>query len=200
MVDPVRPLRADAEISMTRILEAAEQVFALDPTASLEAVAKAAGVARTTVHRRFSSREELRTALVAVVNKKLRDALDSANTETAPPLVALYQLTVATLDLKVEWRAAWQLMGFRADEGPGLDAGVLADLDALLQRSSAAGLVRAGVDVRWVRSVYISLIHEAATARLDDEPAATWAHLVMQTLLAGVGNSDHDLQALLSQE
>lgn len=193
-----RPLRADAENSVARILEAAERVFAADPSASLEAVAKAAGVARTTVHRRFSSRDDLRDALVDVVNAKLREAVASANLETAPPLVALYQLTVATLDLKVDWRASWQFIDLGSAGARGIDPDNIAQLDSLLQRSLAVGLLRPGVDVQWARNVYMALIHEAAVARPDDESASEWAGLIMQTLLGGVGNAEHDLEALLT--
>ncbi|MEO7123257.1 MAG: TetR/AcrR family transcriptional regulator [Lacisediminihabitans sp.] len=194
-----RPLRADAENSIARILAAAEHVFAADPSASLEAVAKAAGVARTTVHRRFSSREDLLDALVDVVNAKLREAAAGANVETAPPLVALYQLTVATLELKVDWRASWQFVDLGSEGARGIDADNVAKLDSLLQRSLNVGLLRPGVDLRWVRTVYMSLIHEAAMARPDGESASEWANLIMQTLLRGVGNTEHDFEALLTR-
>lgn len=184
---------------MTRILEAAERVFAADPSASLEAVAQAAGVARTTVHRRFSSRDDLRDALVDVVNGKLREVLTSANVRTAPPLVALYQLTVATLDLKVDWRASWQIVDLGSDGARGVDPDNVSELEALLERSLAGGLLRPDVTVPWARSVYMALIHEAATARAGDEPAAEWANLVVRTFLGGLGNTERDLDALLTQ-
>lgn len=196
---PSRPLRADAANSIARILQAAEHVFAADPTASLDVVARAAGVARTTVHRRFSSREVLLDALVDMVNAKLREALAGANVDTSPPLVALYQLTVATLDLKVDWRASWQFVDLGSEGGRGIDADNLAALDDLLERSLDVGLLRRGVDIRWARSVYMALIHEAATARPEAESAAEWAHLIMQTLLGGIGSAGHDLDALLAR-
>ncbi|HWU58768.1 MAG TPA: TetR/AcrR family transcriptional regulator [Microbacteriaceae bacterium] len=196
---PSRSLRADAENSVARILEGAERVFAADPSATLEAVAKAAGVARTTVHRRFSSRDDLIDALVDVVNAKLREAIAGANVETAPALVALYQLTVATLDLKVDWRASWQFVDLGSDGARGISPDNIAALDILLKRSLNAGLLRPGVDLRWARNVYMALIHEAATARSGDESASEWANLIMQTLLSGVGNAEHDLEALLTR-
>ncbi|MBM6590140.1 TetR/AcrR family transcriptional regulator [Brevibacterium sp. RIT 803] len=194
-----RPLRADAEQSIARILIAAEQVFAADPSATLEAVASAAGVARATVHRRFSSRDDLRDALVNTINTKLRDAIASANTDTAPPLVALYQLTVATLDLKVDWRASWQLIDLDATDQRGIDPSNISHLDALLQRSQDAGLLRPGIDIPWARGVYMALIHEASTIRSEDESASHWANRVMQTLLSGIGDNEHNLEALLAQ-
>jgi AcrR family transcriptional regulator len=193
-----RPLRADAEQSMTRILEAAERVFARNPAASLEAVAQEAGVARTTVHRRFSSRDELRDALVDAVNDRLRRAMESANITTAPPLVALYQLTVATLEMKVDWRFSWELIGLGEHRGRGIDPSVTAGLEGLLLRARDGGLLRASTDIRWTSGVYRALIHEAAMAQTDDEPPAYWANVVMQSLLCGAGTPELDFDALLS--
>jgi AcrR family transcriptional regulator len=64
MADPGRPLRADAARNRARILEAARQVFAdrgLDAT--LDDVARAAGVGVGTVYRRFPNKESLVDAL-----------------------------------------------------------------------------------------------------------------------------------------
>lgn len=197
--EPERPLRADARHSIARILEAAEKVFAADPRASLEDVARAAGVARTTVHRRFASRDDLHDALVATVNRRLREALDKAEVATAPPLVALYQLTVVTLELKVDWRASWQLVDFDSTGARGIDPSAIADLDLLVQRSRDAGLLQPDVDVEWTRGVYIALIHEASTRQRDSESASQSAYRVMKTLLVGVGNPEHDIESLLAR-
>jgi AcrR family transcriptional regulator len=193
-----RPLRADAEQSMSRILEAAERVFARNPAASLEAVAQEAGVARTTVHRRFSSRDDLRDALVDAVNERLRRAMDTAKITTAPPLVALYQLTVVTLEMKVDWRFSWELLGLGEHRGRGMDPAVVASLEALLLRARDSGLLRASTDIHWTSGVYRALIHEAAMAQTDNEPPVYWANAVMQSLLRGAGAPELDFDALLS--
>ncbi|MCW4457050.1 TetR/AcrR family transcriptional regulator [Microbacterium sp. MPKO10] len=197
--EPERPLRADAQHSIARILEAAEKVFVADPRASLEDVARAAGVARTTVHRRFVSRDDLHDALVATVNRRLREALDKAEVATAPPLVALYQLTVVTLELKVDWRASWQLVDFDSTGARGIDPSAIADLDLLLRRSRDAGLLQPDVDAEWARGIYLALIHEASARRRASESASQSAYRVMKTLLVGLGNPEHDLESLLSR-
>lgn len=184
-----RSLRADAERSIGRILEAADAVFTRNPAASLEEVAKTAGVARTTVHRRFTSREALREALAQQLDEKLRHALSAADVRTAPPLVALYQLTVATLELKSDWRASWQVV----DEGEGLAPEVIADLDLLLHRARDIGLLQESVDPLWARGVYMALVHEAAIARPDDAPSSEWAQRILHTLFVGLGSADYPL-------
>jgi serine phosphatase RsbU (regulator of sigma subunit) len=55
--------RADALRNRERILDAAERMLEQSPTATLADIAAAAGVARSTIHRRFRNRDELLSAL-----------------------------------------------------------------------------------------------------------------------------------------
>jgi serine phosphatase RsbU (regulator of sigma subunit) len=57
------PQRADALRNRERILDAAERMLERSPTASLSQIASAAGVSRSTLHRRFTSRDALLSAL-----------------------------------------------------------------------------------------------------------------------------------------
>jgi AcrR family transcriptional regulator len=63
-------LRADARENRDRILDVAREAFAADPSASLNSIAKAAGVGAGTLYRHFPSRE----ALVLGVYRKEIDA------------------------------------------------------------------------------------------------------------------------------
>lgn len=196
-----RPLRADAERSVARILEAAERVLSSDPGASLERIAEAAGVARTTVHRRFSSRDELLTALIAVVNGRLRTALDTARSDAAPPLAALYQVTVVALELKVDWRFAMELTGDGSSAGAAIDPDILAGLDHILACAQESGLLRRDTNRGWVQRVYLALMHEAAIAATSEgSTVPERAGLVLDTLLRGAGTEELDLASLLGRD
>jgi AcrR family transcriptional regulator len=55
--------RADAMRNRERILDAAERILERSPSATLTDIAAAAGVARSTLHRRFPNRDALLAAL-----------------------------------------------------------------------------------------------------------------------------------------
>ena len=87
MSDHGNSLRADARANRDRILVVARAALAADPDASLNAIARTAGVGQGTLYRHFPSRE----ALVLGVYRKEVDALvDLAPTLLArhPPLPA----------------------------------------------------------------------------------------------------------------
>lgn len=171
---------------MQAILEAAERVLSADPTASMEQIAAAAGVARATVHRRFATRDALIDELTEWAAARFGDAVRRARPETAPPLVALYQATANVLEVKIGWGFA---MNHAFAAGPQA-AGVLTDVrdqcDRLFRRARDAGVFRADADLDWTRRVYYALIHEATTEP-DSKDTDALATLVVDTLLKGVG-------------
>jgi serine phosphatase RsbU (regulator of sigma subunit) len=63
-ITQTNPRRADALRNRARILDAAERMLEQSPSASLAQIAAAAGVSRSTLHRRFANRDELLAALV----------------------------------------------------------------------------------------------------------------------------------------
>ncbi|MFF2846434.1 TetR/AcrR family transcriptional regulator [Streptomyces sp. NPDC058001] len=185
-----RPLRADAERSVRAILEAAERVLAADPGASLEQIAEAAGVARTTVHRRFANRRALIEALAESAVGQLSEAVEDGRPDTTPPLVALHRITANVLRVKGAWSFA---LGRPADEGGAAAAGwdeIGARCVELLGRARDEGLLAPTADLDWVRRVYYALIGEALHGDTRDQDPDTLATLVVDTLLYGTGRRD----------
>jgi AcrR family transcriptional regulator len=80
MIHEEEKLRADARANRDRILEVARAALAADPNASLNSIAKTAGVGQGTLYRHFPTRE----ALVLGVYRKEIDALVAL----APTLLA----------------------------------------------------------------------------------------------------------------
>jgi AcrR family transcriptional regulator len=143
---PVRPLRRDAERNRQRILAAARQVFTergLD--ASLDEVARCAGVGVGTVYRRFADKEQLVDALFAERVEELTAIFERALADPDP-----WRALVTFLH---EWAGAMatdvglkQMMMFAA-YGGGSRFCIARDRFAplatrLVARARAAGVIR----------------------------------------------------------
>ena len=84
-----RKLRADAQKNRERILEVAKEAFSKSGVnASLDDIAKQAGVGPGTLYRHFPSREELLKAVYRTEAEKLA-AAERRFAETLPPVEAL---------------------------------------------------------------------------------------------------------------
>ncbi|RPE36957.1 TetR family transcriptional regulator [Kitasatospora cineracea] len=186
-----RPLRADAERTVTAILEAAERTLGADPAATVEQIAEAAGVARTTVHRRFATREALIDALATWATRRFAAAVEAAHPDTAPPLVALYRTTANVLGIKASWGFAMSRASAVNPEVARIHAEVRTTCERLFLRARDAGVLRPDTDIAWTRRVYYALIHEAAQ-HPDEHDPDTLATLVVDTLLHGAGTPHPD--------
>ncbi|MER5177124.1 helix-turn-helix domain-containing protein [Streptomyces sp. NPDC002896] len=90
-----------------------------DRGASMEQIAEAAGVAPTTVHRRFASRRALIEALAESAVARPAQAVEDSRPDTTPPLVALHRITANVLRVKSAWSSA---LGRPAEEGGAASA------------------------------------------------------------------------------
>ncbi|MET7370678.1 helix-turn-helix domain-containing protein [Streptomyces sp. NPDC005566] len=181
-----RTLRADAERSVRAILEAAEQVLAEEPGASMEQIAAAAGVARTTIHRRFASRQALIEALATSAARRLAQAVDDGRPDTAPPLVAMHRITANVLQVKGAWAFALELSADPESEAALLHQDIARRCTTVLERAQADKLIDATADLDWVRRVYYALLGESLRGNDDADPD-TLAARIVDTLLHGAG-------------
>jgi AcrR family transcriptional regulator len=189
-----RPLRADAERSTRRILEVADQLLGKDATTTLEQIASAAGVARATLHRRFTSREALIEAMAVSALTHVIDAIDAGRPDTAPPLIALHQVTANLIDVKSGWRFTLNQTQSTSAAVTALQERVTNRCLQLLTRAQQADLLPASVDLDWPQRTYYALldmaIHEHAEHATDTDELAD---RVVTTLLYGVGTRSHQL-------
>jgi AcrR family transcriptional regulator len=139
-----RPLRADAARNAQRILHAARAVYAeSDAEASIEAVARRAGVAERTLYRRFPTKGDLvRAALDQSIAEDLTPAIEDA-LHAADPLHGLAQLIEAAISLGAREHnlltAAYRSGSLTPDISTSLDEA----LGELARRAQQAGSVRA---------------------------------------------------------
>jgi AcrR family transcriptional regulator len=81
MMDPRRPLRADAQRNRDAILRAARTVFENDGVnAPLDGIATAAGIGNATLYRNFPTRDDL---LAAVIEGGVAELLEASRTAAA---------------------------------------------------------------------------------------------------------------------
>ena len=182
-----RSLRADAERSVRAILEAAERVLAEEPGASMEQIAAAAGVARTTIHRRFANRQALIEALASSAARQLARAVDDGRPDTAPPLVAMHRITANVLQVKSAWAFALELPADPDSEAAVLHQDIARRCVAVLKRAQDDKLIDAAADLDWVRRVYYALIGESLHGNADGADPDTLATRIVDTLLHGAG-------------
>ncbi|MCX5144975.1 MULTISPECIES: TetR/AcrR family transcriptional regulator [unclassified Streptomyces] len=184
-----RPLRADAERSVRAILEAAERVLSADPGASMEQIATAAGVARTTIHRRFTHRQALIDALASSAARQLAQAVEDGRPDTAPPMVALHRITANVLEVKSAWAFALGLPAAPDSEATALHQDIARRCLTVLERARADRLIDEAADLTWVRRFYYALLGESLNGNPDDAgvDTDTLAARIIETLLHGAG-------------
>ena len=147
VTDATGPLRADARQNRERILEVARDALTASPDASLNAIAKAAGVGPGTLYRHFPNRGAL---VLAVYRQEIQQLVDLAPALLArhPPLVALRQWFNRLAHygrikhgLADVLHAAMTDSVFSETYGPMVGA-----IDRLLRACEAADAVRPGID------------------------------------------------------
>jgi AcrR family transcriptional regulator len=179
--------RADALRNRAAILQAAAEVLAATPGASLSEVAQRAGLGRATLYRHFESREALVRAIreealvqaaaaldqVELSRCSVRDGVCAAASVLVPLGLRFQILLVEQADADPDFRAA-------RDE-------VLAPLRELVARGVASGELDRSVDPRWVAMVLAGLLTSAVRAAVTGviDPASA-GDVVSDALLDGV--------------
>ncbi|WP_431923983.1 TetR/AcrR family transcriptional regulator [Nonomuraea jabiensis] len=185
---PARPMRADARRNYDRILAAAAQAIAEQGAeASLEEIARRAGVGSATLHRHFPSRQQL---LEAVFRDKVEalcaTAADLAGDPDAGHALMTWLSAVATHVVSNRGLAT-SLMRGAHDGDPTLGATchtmIVTAGDDLLARARRANAVRADVAI-----VDLLTLVNAICLAVEHEPdGAAQADRLLTLALTGVG-------------
>jgi AcrR family transcriptional regulator len=183
-----RPLRADAERSIARILDAALDALARDPEASMSEIARRAGVVRATIYVHFPTREAL---IAAVTERAVADVIgvvEAAEPDTGDATAALRRVTAAAWGALGRYHALVAInvrrhhTELRAQHDP-----LLTRLEPLVERGQREGAFRADVPAAWHLSMLMALMHAASgelqAGRLRPEQVET---ALVETVLGAV--------------
>jgi AcrR family transcriptional regulator len=163
MAPSQRPKRADARRSVEAILDAAVATLGERPGASIEEIARAAGLSRQTVYAHYPSREALIRAVQERSLSEAVEAMDAAELHAGPAVAALDRLV----------RAGWQtleryplLMDLRTEMTPEEDLQlhqpILERLERLIRRGQRGGDFDRDLPAPWLLSAFLALSHAAA--------------------------------------
>ncbi|TYL50990.1 TetR/AcrR family transcriptional regulator [Agromyces mariniharenae] len=189
-----RPTRSDAVRNRDAILEAAIDVLARDPRASMTDIARASGVGRVTLYGHFSSREELIEATLLRVIERSEAELASLDLSGAP---------MAALDLLVHrsWRIVdtfHRLLGVAElalsnEQILAHHAEPMARVRLLIERGQHDGAMRRDLDAGWLTSCFTAILHTAAgelrAGRLAEDDADRVVAATVVSLLAAPPSS-----------
>jgi AcrR family transcriptional regulator len=158
-----RKPRADAVRNRERVLEAAKAVFSAGgPDASLEAVARRAGVGIGTLYRHFPTREALFEAVYRREVEQLADLADELKTEAAPT-EALRRWLRSNVEFVATKKGMSAALAVAAHNYPDLFTYTFERLTkavgALLERAIAAGEIRSDISAEDLLRALVSMCY-----------------------------------------
>jgi AcrR family transcriptional regulator len=160
-----RKRRADAERSISSIIDAALEALASDPDVSMAEIARRAGVVRATVYMHFPTRESLLDAVMEDATTQVADAIREAEPARGEPREALERVLRAT------WLQLSQFHGVLGININRLSSTELrrrhlpmtTQIVPLLERGQAEGVFRSDVSATWLIAVVRAIVHLAST-------------------------------------
>jgi AcrR family transcriptional regulator len=176
-------VRADAARNLDAVLRAAARLVADDPSASISAIAEAAGVGKRTIYRRFESREELLTAIFRARLDALEVVVDEAMADQRPFPIALHSFAAGGIRVSREWPVDIRTA---TDEGVQRRRGQLnTRIGQFLRRGQQEGLLRTDLPAAWPDALLRAMLRTAAQEFQEIAPPEA-AELVTDTLLHGL--------------
>jgi AcrR family transcriptional regulator len=176
--DMVRRPRADSVRNRERVLEAAKAVFSAGgPEASLEAVARRAGVGIGTLYRHFPTREALFEAVYRREVDQLSELAEQLKT-TAAPVDALRRWLKSNVELVATKKGMIAALALVAQASSELYAysfdRLTKAIGTLLDRAVAAGEIRSDISAEDVLRALIGMCY------MHDQPG--WQSTVLRLL------------------
>jgi AcrR family transcriptional regulator len=152
-----RRQRSDARQSIAAILQAATETLNADPGASVEDIARAAGVSRQTIYAHFPTREALLDAIIERAAAEVTAAFDAAGLDDLPPAAALVRLLETGWQAAARYPLAWHLPAVSPQEDASRHAPVLSRLLDLIERGQESGDLDATMPSSWLLTACLAV-------------------------------------------
>ncbi len=170
------------------VLEAATRLLAINPRASMQDIAAAAGISRATLHRLYPSRDELIEAIALVAVDKITAAYAAARMKEGTVLEALERLVTALVPLVYQF--AFLVSETQIQESQGVmerDRDLQREMEQFFRRGQAEGAFRFDLSPAWLPYALSGLFLGAAEAvRQGDVAPRETTRLILETFLGGV--------------
>ena len=179
--------------SREALIEAAFAVFSRDPSASLAQVAERAGVGRATLHRHFTSREELVRELAFLAIKEMDDAAEAACEGVGSHSESLERMLEALVPLGDRHGF---LLREPVENDPDIDAEFerqRREMHDVVEAAKREGLFDKTVPTAWIVQAYDHLLFAAwESVRVGEATPKQAAALAWRTITAGLGDRADD--------
>jgi AcrR family transcriptional regulator len=173
-----------------RILERTAAVLAEGHGRTMQEIADMSGVGRTTLYRRFRTREDLLRAIFEQAIVEASDGVAAANIDQGNSREAIERVAEELLKVGDKYRVLFQEKTAHSDQAHGKD-GFLDTLRDLIRRAQTEGVVDPLLPVDWVLGALGAMVATAIRLIGTGELARNHAaDLVTRTLLDGVGRAD----------
>ncbi|MEV4537757.1 TetR family transcriptional regulator [Asanoa sp. NPDC049518] len=181
--------RADAERSIARIVAAAREALSRDPDATVDDIARAAGVGRMTLYGHFRTRPELVEAAIADALRSGEQTLGGLDL-TGDARDALTRLLESSWTLVSESAALLVAAQKVLPEGRvrDLHADAAERMEELIERGQRQGAFRTDLPTAWLVNAVQYLLHGAAeeirAGRLKTADAGGVVTATIQSMLS----------------
>jgi len=156
--------RADAERSISSIINAALEALASDPDVSMAEIARRAGVVRATIYMHFPTRESLLDAVMEHAVAQVAQATSDAEPTRGEPEEALERVLRATWQKLSDFHALLAINTSRlsAKELHRRHQPVMRLFVPLIERGQKKGIFRSDLPISWHLAMIRAIVHAAS--------------------------------------
>lgn len=171
-----------------KIIQATIEVLNKDPSAKIEAIAEVAEVSRRTLHRHFSTRDDLLKGCASwIMAEVLNDVTDATQTHNQP-LEQLKQMFYDDISKGQYFEFCQKFMAHFEDAVIQHKFSQMTQLfNQTLDQAKAQGLIDKALSNDWIQYMWMGIVHGATRALAEGAVAPKAVHaLAWQTFAHGL--------------